>query len=396
MKKLLPVIFLTLLATCAVLGCDPVEGRPKKETQLVLCGKVKEIQLQKRDGEINHVSATVVLEITNTGSRTIIVMPDRIRVFGGSGKVESGRTFAYYSNYGPSRLPSYEDTRKTYDKPAPNFDKVVLIKPGESWDFSDILMLEYSENAMIDGALSWASVKAQSPFYLTVGASVSESHLAKGGKAVEAKRFWLSLRNKWSKYGYLWLDNIESDKMLLDLRSLPVKITDSEYTTWNTPKKCSEWQSRVDPEVKSPTAKQIVYDAITMGELNGKFDVKESSFSNLSQGEALEAMDCLIKLRGRKHDSKIKGPTRPDTSQTFDASSVEVAALYWISAVYLQRWGHAGAAALRGKNGLNSNETISKAYDSYEKWLVEIRKIGLDEARLRELDPLAGTGISWY
>jgi len=65
--------------------------------------------------------------------------------------------------------------------------------------------------------------------------------------------------------------------------------------------------------------------------------------------------------------------------------------------IYYQEWGHAGADVLSSPGAVgNSSEVVSKAFEAYEKWLAEIKKIGLETARARKLDPLAGTGLSWY
>lgn len=123
------------------------------------------------------------------------------------------------------------------------------------------------------------------------------------------------------------------------------------------------------------------------------------SVEDLSQDEVFRAIECLLKLRGRTDDSNITGPTRVDVS-TFisDATSVEVAALYYVSYLFKQNWGHSDAAFLKSGDGkkLNSRKAVSKAYKAYKAWFEKVKTIGLVEARKQKLDPLAGSGVSWY
>ncbi len=138
---------------------------------------------------------------------------------------------------------------------------------------------------------------------------------------------------------------------------------------------CITWQSKVEEE----TSLHLV-------------NTKE-----MSQEEVFLAIECLLELKGRKDDSNIS-VTRSDVSPIFQATSVEVAALYYISYIFKQEWGHADAAFLRTTVNRKFNEckTVSKAFKAYENWFKSIKKIGLEEARKQKLDPLADTGISWY
>jgi len=39
---------------------------------------------------------------------------------------------------------------------------------------------------------------------------------------------------------------------------------------------------------------------------------------------------------------------------------------------------------------------VNAAYGAYAEWFKRVKSIGLAEARVEHLDPLAGTGVSWY
>jgi hypothetical protein len=160
--------------------------------------------------------------------------------------------------------------------------------------------------------------------------------------------------------------------------------------------KCDYWQSQVDSKMSFESNKQ-----------NGKTDLKiliksrdlksNSAFINLNQDEIFFGIKCFLELKGKKYESKLNGTTRPDVSQRFGATSVEVAALYYISYIFYQKWDHADAPFLiNSDKKFNTDESVSAAYGSYEKWFTHLNRIGLEEARKQKLDPLASSGVSWY
>jgi len=77
---------------------------------------------------------------------------------------------------------------------------------------------------------------------------------------------------------------------------------------------------------------------------------------------------------------------------------VEIAALFYASYIFYGKdWDHfATGIALMEDRKINSPETIKKAYKHYRKWFEKVKEIGLEEARIRGLDPLKGSGIGWY
>lgn len=141
--------------------------------------------------------------------------------------------------------------------------------------------------------------------------------------------------------------------------------------------KCYYWHSKI-----APTAKQV--DSPNLNE----------SHPDVIMG----AIDCLLQLEGDKRPARFSGATNPSVSQTFkEPAAVEVAALYYISYLFYQRWDHGDVVALRNRKGeYNTAETVKKSYQAYRKWFRKIRKMGLEKARKLQLDPLADTNIDWH
>jgi hypothetical protein len=140
---------------------------------------------------------------------------------------------------------------------------------------------------------------------------------------------------------------------------------------------CQYWQSKVDAELRASFGDQKVDETDPQVVMDG--------------------IACLLQMEGNKHPAKFSGATDYSVSQTFPHATTEVAALYYISYLYYQKWGHADAIALEDEQGeINSPEAIHGAYESYRKWFEEVRKIGLAQARVIKLDPLKDAKVRWY
>lgn len=141
--------------------------------------------------------------------------------------------------------------------------------------------------------------------------------------------------------------------------------------------RCSFWQSEVD---SSLTQSDIIIKP-----------------KKLTDAEIFTAIDCLLKLEGNKNKALFSGATGLEASSVPQFTAAEVAALYYISFLYYEKFDHASVVALNDGSGEFSTQTaITEAYQSYRKWFEEVKKIGIKKARKRKLDPLAYTKVRWY
>ncbi|HEU4507851.1 MAG TPA: hypothetical protein VFR78_06410 [Pyrinomonadaceae bacterium] len=125
---------------------------------------------------------------------------------------------------------------------------------------------------------------------------------------------------------------------------------------------------------------------------------REAKRPDLSDSRVvMEGIECLLKMKGNKHPAKFRGAISLEVSQIFTNTTADVAALYYISYLFHEKWDHADAVALRGPDGdFNTPEIIAEAYSSYEKWFEEVKEIGLPKAREMKVDPLKHSQIRWY
>lgn len=137
---------------------------------------------------------------------------------------------------------------------------------------------------------------------------------------------------------------------------------------------CKYWYAQVDPSVEVD------------------FEIDENNPENILKG-----ISCLLGLEGNRSDGLFGGAIKTRVSQVFPKATVEVCALFYISYLFYGDWEHADGIAL-SEHGqkFQSDKTIKKAFAFCRKWLETVKKIGLEEARKRKLDPLTGSNIHWY
>jgi hypothetical protein len=139
---------------------------------------------------------------------------------------------------------------------------------------------------------------------------------------------------------------------------------------------CREWNAKVDPRVK------------------GKIAVNAA---NLSEGELMTAIGCLLKNQGNREIARIGGATKDIVSQMFPRATVELASLYCISYLFTGNYQHGEGVALWNDHGvINPPGGIESAYKAYAAWFDRVKSMGIAEARKQRLDPLEGTNVRWY
>ncbi len=121
------------------------------------------------------------------------------------------------------------------------------------------------------------------------------------------------------------------------------------------------------------------------------------SDANLSESKRMEIIECLLESKGDK--TPFLGVVINNyVSQTFGPSPFEVVALFHISYLFYGKKDFADAMVLVNDEDeeQNSNRSIKIAYKAYKKWFKKVKKVGFEEARKQKLDPLIGSGVSWY
>ena len=164
--------------------------------------------------------------------------------------------------------------------------------------------------------------------------------------------------------------------------------------------KCHRWVAKVTKggetgasEVKKGTTSLLVPEPDPWG------------VASLSEAEKLQAIECFLTLENDLGPATFGGAVRLDVSQMFATPHVNLAALYAISYIYSGHYDHAAAVALRGEgasitdsngNYVTKPAAVHKAFSSYRTWFAKVRQVGLIRANEKGLQPLEGSGLTWY
>lgn len=125
--------------------------------------------------------------------------------------------------------------------------------------------------------------------------------------------------------------------------------------------------------------------------------IPETFVDEKDSGKVMEGIECLLKLEGDKSRGAFGGAAHTQVSAMLPMTTVDVCALYYVSKLFYQNYEHAnGVVLVDSQNRWNRQRSVSQAYRSYRKWFIKVKKVGLDEARKQKLDPLQGSGVSWY
>ena len=158
-----------------------------------------------------------------------------------------------------------------------------------------------------------------------------------------------------------------------------LSLSTSAFSQQSKQDVCIGWQGRIDDTLSS-TYLPIYVEP-----------------KDFSEQEIFTAIECLLKLEGNKNKARFSGAMRTDISSVPQFTAVEVSALWYNSYLYYQKFDHGGLIVLMDSSGeFNSPNAVKKAYKSYRKWLIKVKKIGLTKAREQKLDPLAYTKVKWW
>ena len=141
---------------------------------------------------------------------------------------------------------------------------------------------------------------------------------------------------------------------------------------------CERWRFLVDP--------------------SGTGGLPSPDVEHLTDEEALVGLSCLLMLEANRGEGKFSGATRFEVSQLFPQATVELDALFVISAIYNQSWRHADGVALADARGKIQNAVSGpkRAFPFVRRWYDRIQRLGLVKARSQGDDPLKGSGLHWY
>jgi hypothetical protein len=125
----------------------------------------------------------------------------------------------------------------------------------------------------------------------------------------------------------------------------------------------------------------------------------ENDFSN-ADIEKMIAELLTYKGDTRKCFVKIKCTGDANYNGNLTHYSLQVEALYIINSIFFEDYNQYSPCPVltdaSGKIATMDGEIVNKAFEAYEKWFVEIKKMGIGNARAAKVNPLEGSGVKWF
>jgi hypothetical protein len=204
-----------------------MQRTPRKSLSLLsLSGRIAEGKITDDGANDVKVELKLSLEIKNIGSKPALifrrkpVVIDRI-IFATSSVVESNK-YLYRLQTIPSiaRNQEWEQIQRRINKASPPPDLIRELVPNENWALEVTTWFYISKSANLDpDSKPWSSIRQASPVLLQLTLAMwsadIEPNVDRG-----ALKFSKMLQRRWRELGNLQLENLVSEKMILDFSSL--------------------------------------------------------------------------------------------------------------------------------------------------------------------------------
>ena len=218
-----------LLAVNAV----PPGGSAQGSKLLTLRGKVESVQVKQIDQSSALIEIKLRMELVNTSPRPIILLKREPLFPGGAlakkpEDFEQGNLLAVDAGW-PSNDISAEwaTLRSSLDKPNPPTDETRVLMPGESRPVETSVRLvvptdpsKYSSSRRKE---SLATIQQLSPVWLRVVCEVWPWNVEHLDAERNQLKFGHKLQERWKDEGLLWLDEIYSDPMMMDVKTASIE-----------------------------------------------------------------------------------------------------------------------------------------------------------------------------
>lgn len=126
----------------------------------------------------------------------------------------------------------------------------------------------------------------------------------------------------------------------------------------------------------------------------------KSSFAisfRIPENERLAAMECFLQSKGNLTSLSTGDQHEFQRRNVSTAPTIEIAALYYVTYMFEEKWDHAGGIALWNKKAeINPPGSVQEAYRCYREWLVKLKELGLAEVKKQGLGPLDKSSVQWF
>jgi hypothetical protein len=200
---------------------------------LSLRARVESVKIQDLDQSSALIDIKLRMELVNTGARPIILLK-REPLFPGGALAKKAEDFEVgnmlVSDAGwPSNdtSPEWTTLRSNLDKPSPPANETRLLAAGESWLIETsvrfVVPTEQSKYTSSRKKETLATIQQLSPVWLRVVCEVWPWNVEPLNADRRQLKFGHKLQRQWKDAGLLWLDEIYSEPIRMDVKTASYK-----------------------------------------------------------------------------------------------------------------------------------------------------------------------------
>lgn len=201
---------------------------------VLLRGEVKSMEVKKSSPSDIMLTVNLRMELLNNGSKPVIFLETKPPELRGVALAKSPSDFSTSKNlaseyYGESVNTSTEWTvlRNDLNQSSPPRDKVRVLMPNESWEFEDVVSValptQSGKDSFSDKRESWENIKQLPDVWLRAVCQVWSLNLEPKSNNRTELIFGSELQKRWKDVGLLWLNDIQSEPIALDLKRAVIR-----------------------------------------------------------------------------------------------------------------------------------------------------------------------------
>ena len=206
------------------------QSGPKQGSKiLTLRGRVESVGVKEISRSAALIEIQLKMELVNVGTRPVILLQREPLFPGGSlarkpEDFEQGNVLASDAGWpADSNAPEWAALRSNLDKSEPPANEIRVLMPGESrpLETSVRLVVPTDPSKFISSRKkeSLATIQQLSPVWLRVVCDLWPLNVEPLDSGRTKLKFSHRLQKRWEKVGFLWLDEIYSEPMMVDVRT---------------------------------------------------------------------------------------------------------------------------------------------------------------------------------
>lgn len=192
-------------------------------------GRVTSVRTKSKDSRDVSKGIYVYLDmrIVNNSEQKLIFPAKKFDCKTINLKRSNGKSIANLQLPTAAELPKWNEIVRSFDKSKPPESKTTSLAVGSGLSFNTFFKLDvsnYNNNDLLfSQSVSLDDLKENSSIFIEVICTTKPTGLDLYNLKENGDGFWQGLQTRWRKYGYLWIDEIKSEPIPLDLNSFFVK-----------------------------------------------------------------------------------------------------------------------------------------------------------------------------